>query len=299
MDAVPLLQVSSALLLNIAFAWLVGSWFARRWMRSSGIGHDDFEPALRRLDLVAAGLGAIGSAAALYAATAVMGGLSLGEASPVFWMMLSTTDYGHAGCITVLAMVVLFVIRFRGGASRGSDIASALTIAIFAFTRASMGHAGEEGFWSVALAVEALHFLGIGLWTGAVVVSGCFVLKPAHVAGLGSAVTDRYLDLMSRAAMLAVIAIVGSGLYNAWQRVGSVDHLTNSSYGTTLLIKIALVGGAICLGGYNKFFGLPAAARSARGIAIVRSVLRAESVLLLGVLTAAAILTSQQPPTAM
>jgi len=56
MDAVSLLQVSSALLLNFGFAWLVGSWFARYWMRSSGVDHDHFEPALRKLDLMAAAI---------------------------------------------------------------------------------------------------------------------------------------------------------------------------------------------------------------------------------------------------
>ncbi|HAT32232.1 MAG TPA: copper resistance protein CopD, partial [Janthinobacterium sp.] len=236
---------------------------------------------------------------ALYAATAVMAGIGLREARSMFWMMLSTTDYGHAGCIAIAAMIVLFAIRLRGGTGRMSDIASGLTMAVFAVTRASMGHAGEGGFWSVALAVESVHFVGIGIWTGAVFVSAYFILSPARVASFAAGLTDRYLERMSRAALWAVVAIVGTGTYNAWHRVDSVDGLTHSNYGATLLVKIALVVGAIGLGAYNKFFGLPAAARSARGFAIVRGVLQAESVLLLGALAAAAILGTQQAPGAM
>ncbi|GAA4011904.1 copper resistance D family protein [Actimicrobium antarcticum] len=299
MDQVALLQISSALLLNVGFIWLVGSWFARRWLGSSGVKRNDVEPALRKLDLVAAGVSAVASVVALYAATAVMGGISLQEAGPMFWMMLSTTHYGHIGCLTILAMMILFAIRVRGGTSGASDTASLLTIVAFAITRASMGHAGENGILSVSLAAEVVHFFSIGLWTGAVIVSAYFVLTPQRVATLALAVTDRYLNVMSRGVMLAVILIIGTGLYNAWHRIGTVEQLTRSSYGLTLLVKIALVACAIGLGGYNKFFGLPAAGRSARGVAVVRRVLQIESVLLLGALAAAAILTSQQPPTAI
>jgi putative copper resistance protein D len=87
-------------------------------------------------------------------------------------------------------------------------------------------------------------------------------------------------------------------VYNGWHRVGSSAHLLHTEYGWTLLAKVALVLAAIGLGGYNKYAGLPAAARSARGLALVRAVLQLESILLLGALAAAAVLTSQQPPTA-
>jgi putative copper resistance protein D len=298
-DAVSLLQVGSALLLNLGFAWLVGSWFARHWMRSSGVGAEDFEPALRKLDLAAAGLSAVGSASALLAATAVMGGVGLREACPMFWTMVSATDYGRAGCVTILAMTVLLLVRLASRVGRGTNIAVAAVLAVFAVTRASMGHAGEDGFWTIALAAEAIHFSAIGLWTGAVMVSGWFVLNEARVSTFAVHATDRYLDMMSRAAMLAVVAIIGTGIYSAWHRVGTTEHLLNTTYGMTLLAKVGLVMAAIALGGYNKFVGLPAASRSPRGLSLVRAVLQVETFLLLGALLAAAALTSQLPPTAM
>lgn len=299
MDAVSLLQIGSALLLNIGFSWLVGSWFARQWMRSSGVGASDFEPALRKFDLAAAGLNAVGSVSALLAATAVMGGVGLREACPMFWTMVSATDYGRAGSVTILAMMVLFFVRLAARVCYGVSIAIAVLLAVFAVTRASMGHAGEDGFWTVALAAEAVHFSAIGLWTGAVMVSGWFVLNRARVGAFAGHGTDGYLAMMSQAAMLAVVGIIGTGIYSAWHRVGTTEHLLHTYYGMTLLAKVGLVIAAIALGGYNKFFGLPAASRSPRGVRLVRAVLRVETFLLLGALLAAAALTSQQPPTAM
>ena len=161
-----------------------------------------------------------------------------------------------------------------------------------------MGHAGEGGYWTVAMAAEAVHFIAIGVWTGAVLVSGWFVLSGPGVQALTLSSIDRYLDAMSRAAMAAVLAIIVTGIYSGWHRVGSIDNLAHTQYGWTLLVKVSLVGAAIGLGGYNKYIGLPAAARSLSGVRIVRNVLRFETILLVGALLAAALLTGQQPPTA-
>lgn len=299
MDLVSLLEIGSSLLLNLGFCWLVGALLARYWMNSGGADHQIVEHRLRKFDLVAAGLTAAASVVALLAATAVMGGVGLREACPMFWTMLTATDYGRAGCIAVAAMALLFTIRLLGGAGRASDIAMLLCLTIFAVTRAFMGHAGEEGFWTLALAAEAIHFSAIAVWTGAVLVSAWFALDPTQVGLLQAHGADRYLDMMSRAAMLAVIGIVVTGSYNAWQRIGSAEHLTHTGYGLTLLFKVGLVLIAIGLGGYNKFIGLPAAARSSRGLNVVRMVLRVESVLLLATVAAAAALTTQPPPSAM
>lgn len=299
MDFVSFLQVGSALLLNLGFVWLVGSWFARYWMRTSEVDRDHFEPRLRKLDLWASGLGAASSILALLVATAVMGGVGLREACPMFWMMLTSTDYGHAGTIAVLAMSAVFVIRFVGSTSAAVDAVALLALALFAITRASMGHAGEEGLWTLTLAAEAIHFSAIGVWTGAVLASAWYALHTSVIGSMGVSTTDRYLDMMSRAAMAAVIAIVITGLYSGWHRVGTPEHLAHTSYGITLLIKVCLVLVAIVLGGYNKYFGLPSASRSSSGVSLVRTVLKVESFVLLAVLLAAAVLTAQQPPAAM
>lgn len=301
MDAVSLLQLASTFLLNASFAWLLGAWCARRWMRADGASRRDFEPALRRLDRMAAGLGIVSGAVGLLAATAIMGDVGLREACPMFWQMLTGTDYGRAGCVTIAAMVALLVLRWTGrtGLSRRTgDVGVLLALGLFALTRASMGHAGEEGYWSVALAAEAIHYAAIGVWLGVVLLSAWFSLDDARCSAGEIGAQDTYLGRMSHAAMAAVIAILVTGVYSAWRRVGTPDHLLHTGYGAILLAKMALVLAAIALGGYNKVIGLPAASRSHRGLVRVRAVLRLESVVLLATLLAASILVSLQPPTA-
>jgi copper resistance protein D len=299
MDAVPLLQAGSAFLLNAGFMWLVGTWFARYWLRSGGAGHAAREREIRRLDLLASGLCVAASAVALLAATAVMGDVGLRQACPMVWMMLTSTDYGHAGAVTIAAMVALLLVRRAGRAGAISDAGAGLALALFAVTRASMGHAGEDGLLSAALAAEAIHYAAAGLWTGAVLVSAWFTLDQSRIATAAIGAYDGYLERMSQAAMAAVLAIAATGVYSAWHRVGTAGHLLHTFYGLTLLVKVALVLAAVALGGYNKWVGLPAAGRAHSGLRLVRTVLRIESVVLLGVLLAASVLTTRQPPAAM
>lgn len=298
MAAVDLLQTASALFLNLGFAWLLGSLLARRWLRAAGAdgGHT---AGLRKLDAAAAGLTALAAAGAMWAATAIMGGVSLGEAGDMLWTMLIGTDHGHASCLLLFSMLAMVAVRVTGAGERGHELLGASLLLLFALVRASMGHAGEGGYWTMAMGAEAIHFIAVGLWTGAVLASGWFVLGEPGLQAWALPAIGRYLDAMSRVAMAAVIAITVTGIYSGWHRVGTADNLAHTQYGWTLLAKVALVAGAVALGGYNKYAGLPAAARSLAGVRLVRKVLRIETVLLAGALLAAALLTGQQPPTAV
>lgn len=297
MDAVSLLQIGSALALNIGFTWLVGSWFARCWIEPAAWPHH--VRALRRWDLLAAGLAIAGGALSLWAATAIMGGTGLVEATAMVQMMLTSTAYGQAGAMATGAIALLFMCRAFATGGAVQETISAAALLAFAAIRASMGHAGESGWLSAAMLAETVHYVAIGVWTGAVAVSGWLVLRQRDASALSDQGASRYLDCMSQAATYALVAIIVTGLYSAWHRVGAAEHLLHTTYGLTLLVKVGLVLVAIALGGYNKVFGLPWASRSARGLVIVRRVLQAETLVLFGVLAAAAVLTSLQPPAAM
>ena len=298
MYLVPFVQAGSAVVLNACFAWLVGSMLARRWLASAGGTEDTVEGTIRRYDLVAAGLGALASIGGMWAGTAVMGGVSLSDARAMFWMMITTTDYGHAGCITLVAMVSILFFRAVPllGAAREWLVITAL--AVFAVTRASMGHAGEDGWWTAGMASEAMHLIAIGVWAGVVFVSAWVAVGSTEL-GLPLGGTNRYLESMSQAAMGAVVVIVGTGLFNAWLRIGTPSNLLHGLYAGAFLVKVALVGIALLMGGYNKFFGMRAASKSYLGVQRVKFVLQCESMLLFAVLVAAAVMTSQQPPAAM
>ncbi|TWI44933.1 putative copper resistance protein D [Pseudoduganella flava] len=281
-----MLQAGAAALLTLAFSWLAGSWCARRWLAAGAV------PAgLRHADMAAAVLALAATLAAMWTATAMMGGLPLAEAGSMLWTMLTSTAHGHAGCVLLLLLLLLLAVRWTG---RGDAVVLALLLA-FAAVRASMGHAGEGGYGTVPHVAETVHLLAIAVWTGVVLVSGWHVLAP----GMVPQAAQGYLERMSLGATLAVVALGATGVYSAWQRLGGAAPLVHTAYGWTLLAKVALVAVALALGAWNKYFGLPAASPTAAGIGTVRRVLRIESVLLLGAVAAAALLTVQQPPAAM
>ncbi|RFP08137.1 MULTISPECIES: copper resistance D family protein [unclassified Duganella] len=294
-DIVWLLQVGSAFVLNCGFSWLAGSWWARRWLPAGAVRPAAFEARLRTLDLLAAGVAIAACGLSLLAATAVMGGTGLREACAMFWVMATSTAYGRSGCVAVAALAAVLALRCVRRLPSAVELAVLLCMGIFAVTRSSMGHAGEQGLWSLPMAAESIHLSAISVWAGIVAVSGCLVLPVRWETDA----LQRYLGWMSHAATAALAAIAMTGIYSGWHRVGSTGNLIYTVYGLTLLSKVALVLLAIGIGGYNKFIGLPAASRSAAGVAVVRLALRIETVLLLGAILAAALLTSQQPPTAI
>lgn len=298
MDSVLGLQIGAVAVLNAAFAWLVGSWLARRWLLASGVPRSGAETLLRAGDTAAATLGVLGTAAMLWASAAVMGGVGLPEAKDVIWQMLTMTGIGQAGQAALFAITLVLIMRARRSIAPWREWAVLAALGLFAFVRASMGHAGEHGYWTLPFAAEVIHLTAMAAWTGLVAVSGWRALgNQAGAPDLGR--TAGYLASMSTAAMAAVIAVFVTGLFNAWNRVASLENLFgNGLYSTALLIKVGLVGAALVLGGYNKFIGLSLAHGSVHGLERVRRVLKVESLVLLAVLFAAAVLTSQQPPAA-
>lgn len=299
MDSVLGLQVGSAIFLNVAFAWLVGSCLARRWMWAAGVSKPDTEHLLGSTDIFAGALGVLAGCAGLWASAAVMGGVSLAEAKDLVWQMLTLTSIGRAGYISLGALALAIVLRAYRSTAVWREWAVLAALGVFAFVRASMGHAGENGYWTIPFAAEVVHLTAMGAWTGLVFVSAWKAMGAAVLQNNSNRM-GRYLEAMSVAAMTAVLAIFATGLFNSWNRVGTVDNLVGGSlYTTALLVKVALVAVALLLGGYNKFFGLALARNSAHGLARVKLALALESIVLLAVLFAAAVLTAQQPPAAM
>jgi putative copper resistance protein D len=188
--------------------------------------------------------------------------------------------------------------------SRAVNFLIAALLLAFALTRAMASHAGGQGAFSVAAWVEWMHLLFISLWVGSVVISGWVILPMAEVVGLGElSATGNFLRLLSHYATIAILGIVGTGMYNSYRGLGSVENLFGNTYGSMLMLKVSLVTLAAALGGFNKFIGLPAVQKPhPRGMALPAAlgrivfVLRMESVVLLGVIVAAAVLTSTAPP---
>jgi copper resistance protein D len=300
MSAVTILEVASTMLVNASLSWMVGTALARWWLRSPGAlqGQGVFA-TFHRSEHIAAAVCLVALLGTIWSACAVMTDRALGDAGPMLWPMLSKTSVGETSLAGLALIVAAIALVARSRDTVRSDVVLLIVLAAFASSRASMSHAGEEGLLSLGLVVQWAHVCLISLWVGAVAVAGWVVLPAACADDIRPQRLHAYLESLSLAATIALAGIVATGLYNAWQRVGTAANLYGNVYGSVLLVKLAFVFGAAALGGYNKVFGFPGLIRGSGGWRRVPAVLRLESVVLLAALGAAAVLVSQQPPTAL
>lgn len=302
MTAASYLQASSALLLNLALAWMLAALLAVRWLR----GSDEAWSLKARASLtgsmpLAALFGLLANCGALWAAAAAMADVPLGGAADALSMLLWQTTYGRIGVAGCVCLLLTAAVHWRGQRQprRGSwiDWMALMLLGGFAFSRAVNSHAAEHGLLSTGVLVEWLHLLLICVWVGAVAVAGWLVLPMA--AGKPGA-PARYLDLLSDAATCALAGIAASGLYNAWRVFGTWAQVGTGAYETTLAVKLLLVALAVAAGGYNKFIGFPGAAVGRTGaMTRITTLLQLESVALAGAMLAAVVLAAMPPPASM
>jgi len=301
MDAVPALQAASALLFNLALAWLLAA-FTASWSLATehGAGMSRARTMLRRSIAPAALLGVLAGACALWSAAAAMADVPLLDAAEACAMLLAHSSYGHIGTVGCIGLLLLAVLYARGAARAAPwrERAAVALLAGVALARAANSHAAEHGVFSVGVLVEWLHLLLVCWWVGAVAVAGWLVLpRAAHHAGRPPL---RYMEALSTAATYALAGIAASGAYNGWRVFGAWHNVGTGEYETTLAAKLLLVVLAAAAGGYNKFAGFPAAREgSTGGLTRAVALLRLESAMLAGAMLAAVLLASMPPPASM
>ena len=103
---------------------------------------------------------------------------------------------------------------------------------------------------------QAVHLLAAGFWLGGLVPLG-LLLAASRRDGTDRSAAGRALRRFSDLAMIAVLLVLGSGMFNAWMLVGSPSALISTGYGKVLLIKLAFVGAMVALALFNRLFLLP------------------------------------------
>jgi putative copper resistance protein D len=294
-------------LLNLAVAVLTGASVARLWLGRDASG---WAGARRQPVRHAAMLGAVVALSAdvvlLWLESAAMAEVPVSEATDAVWTMLRSTHLGFAWSIGMAGLAVAAVGAFmRDDRCARPTLLILTALGVFWYTRSMVSHASIEGDVSVRLLADWVHLGLVSLWVGEVMVAGAVMLRAS--GDIGSA--DRraraaYVASLSSSATFALLGIFVTGLYTAWRNLGGLDSLIGNPYGNTLVAKLLLVGGAAMLGGFNRFFVMPAwlARESAGGAAPeelplrFRRVLWIEALVLLAVVVVAAWLASTPPP---
>jgi copper transport protein len=163
------------------------------------------------------------------------------------------------------------------------------------------GHAAQTPPRGIALSLNWLHLIAGAVWLGGLV--GLLVLwrsLPAarRVAGLVVSVPR-----FSNVAIGLVLLLLATGIWATAIHMPTWGALWETSYGQTVLVKIALFTAAVALAAGNLTRARPrlAAARvqaelGARPAGVLRRLVGGEALLLVGAVTAAGLLASLAPP---
>ena len=126
---------------------------------------------------------------------------------------------------------------------RWSGLATVGIAALLA--RSFQGHAGAHG--TAAAVFDWVHLCAASVWVGGLV-----------QLALSSSVPTAIAERASRLFAIALGPLLVAGAYGAFLHVASFALLVTSSYGRTLLAKIALATLGIGLGAANRYRRLPA-----------------------------------------
>ena len=217
------------------------------------------------------------------------GDLLYGDLSPI----ATKTRFGLAfiamtlGYAVVTALVLLAWIL-----DRPSLLWPSFIIGVgFATGLSLSGHQGVEpnATFLTGLA-DWLHLVAALMWVGGLVGLALCVwpLAPAlrRSAFLG----------FSRIATVLVAVLVVAGTYLSISRLPSVSDLWETTYGRTLLVKLAIVGAALGWGAVHHFVVRPRLERDDAPRGLRRSLIGESSVALLVLLVAAVLVNAQPPP---
>jgi copper transport protein len=217
--------------------------------------------------------------------------------------IVAGTTWGRGWMIqigsAIFAAVLLGVARWRSSGN-GNRIApeGILASLMVSFASPLTGHAMENPWGRVAgVSLHGLHLLGAGIWIGTL-----FVLFVAGFRGLqeggafeGAALLARLVRAFSPLALTGSAIVVAAGGLLGLAYVGSLEALWGTTYGKTLVIKIAVLAATAALGAYH-WKSLTPRLDSAQGASAFRSSAAVELTLAVLILAATAVLVALPAP---
>jgi copper transport protein len=175
----------------------------------------------------------------------------------------------------------------------GAALAGAATLLVPGLA----GHAAQTSPRGLSVFLDWLHLAAGSVWIGGLL--GLLVLwrslpVASRIAGLVVAVPR-----FSNTALVAVLALIGSGIGASLLHMPTLSSLWQTSYGQALLVKIGLLLAAVVLAAANLLRTKPRLSHPEVGPGAARALRRlvaGEALLVAGAIFAAAVLSSLAPP---
>ncbi|MCW7941993.1 membrane protein [Streptomyces hygroscopicus] len=116
----------------------------------------------------------------------------------------------------------------------GLAVGGTVVAAGLAATWAMAEHASTGIQPGIAMPVDVLHLLAVGVWLGGL---AALLVALYRVPSIDAEAVRRF----SRVAFGSVLTLAATGVYQSWRQVGSWSALTGTTYGQLLLVKVGLV----------------------------------------------------------
>jgi copper transport protein len=151
-----------------------------------------------------------------------------------------------AARLALLAAAAVLLVRQRGRErlSRASLAVGAVLAVGLALTWAAAEHASAGIQVPAAMTSSVLHLVAMAAWLGGLT----SLLTLLRRGALPAVVVARFSRLA--AASVAVLAVTGA--YQSWRGLGSLDALTDTTYGRLLFAKLAAVTLLLVAGAWSR-----------------------------------------------
>jgi copper transport protein len=142
------------------------------------------------------------------------------------------------------ALLAMFARRARD-VWRGAALVIGVALVL---TYSSIGHANAQHPASLWIAVDAVHLAAVSVWIG-----GLLMFAFGSSTWLTDPDAERIVRRFSLTSMVAVPIIVATGVAQTLKLAGSLDDITSTSWGRTLLVKVAVVTVLVAIGGVSQW----------------------------------------------
>lgn len=291
----------------VAFRYAVLGFLGRRERAETGRKERSESTMLLTARARAAGIGLFASALVavavvlrLIAQSYAMHGAAEAWNGSLVATMLGETVWGWGWALQVVAVAVAaggFVAARRG--SHAAWAIAAVGALMLAFTPAMSGHAASAPrLTALAVLADGLHVMGASGWLGSLfmlVAVGIPVAFGLEESARGPAVAN-FVNAFSPTALVFAGLTAGTGVFAAWLHLGTVPVLWQTTYGKTLLVKLAILSAVVATGAYNWLRVKPALGNIEGATRIRRSAIVELSVGVLVLIVTAVLVAT---PTAM
>ncbi|ROO50749.1 copper transport protein [Micromonospora sp. Llam0] len=238
-------------------------------------------------------------------------------AGPATWRTGYLSDLGLAAGLTAAGVLaVLAGARLEtggtGAARRPAGVAVFAGAGLALGALALVGHTRSFGPVWLTLGSDLLHLVTAAVWLGGILGLGYLLSRRAAPPAGGSVDTPAggsvgapsavqragIVARFSQTAAFLVALLAVAGVLLGWRIVGSWSALFGTTYGLVLLGKVAAVGVLVGIAGWNRYRLVPRTRRPDTETAALRSLrrtVRAEAVLLVGVLAVTGVLVTRDP----